>query len=171
MDITHITPVIFFEYACTHKIIYPAHSIHVLQGLNVVVFATVKHCLCEEQDKWESETGEKFSKTNFLGIYGRAHFCALIPENIKALFHKTGVWPFNPGVITVEMMAPSKETLCEGYLLIILAMPVCIIAKLLQKLVIHKEEGEDEQGNGSESENKNESESGEHKYVLERCGW
>ena len=71
----------------------------------------------------------------------------------------------------MEMMALSKETLCEGYLLIILATPVCIIAKLLHQLVIHKEEGEDEQGNGSGSENKNKTESGEHEYVLERCGW
>ena len=71
----------------------------------------------------------------------------------------------------MEMMALSKETLCEGYLPIVPGMPVCIIAKLLQKLVIHKEEGEDEQGNGSGSENKNKTESGEHEYVLERCGW
>jgi hypothetical protein len=118
----------------------------------VVVFATVKHCLCKERDKWESERGEKFSKTNFLDIYGRAHLHALTPENIKASFHKSGVWPFNTGVITVEMMALSKETLCEGYLLILLEMPVHIIAKLLQKLG---------------RKNENESESGEQEYVLE----
>ena len=75
------------EYAHTHKILllcYSAHSTHVFQGLDVVIFATVKHCLCKEQDKWESEMGEKFSKTNFLGIYGRAHLHALTPETITA---------------------------------------------------------------------------------------
>ena len=73
----------FFKYAYTHKIIYTAHSIHVLQGLNVVVFVTLKHCLCEEQDKWESETGEKFSKTNFLGIYARLTFVLSHKRTLK----------------------------------------------------------------------------------------
>jgi hypothetical protein len=36
---------------------------HVLQGLDVVVFATVKQCLGEEHDAWEQQTGEKISKT------------------------------------------------------------------------------------------------------------
>ena len=52
----------------------------------------------------------------------------------------------------MEMMALSNETLCEGYLLILLEMPVHIIAKLLEKLG---------------SKNENESESGEQEYVLE----
>ena len=50
------------------------------------------------------------------------------------------------------MMALSNETLCEGYLLILLEMPVHIIAKRLQKLG---------------RKNENESESGEQEYVLE----
>src|ERR1700749_3266514 len=48
----------FLEYARTHKILvlcYPAHTTHVLQGLDVVVFATVKQYLGEERDKWELE--------------------------------------------------------------------------------------------------------------------
>ena len=117
----------FLEYACMHKILvlcYPAHTMHVLQGLDVVVFATVKQCLGKEHDAWEQQTGEKISKTNFLGIYGRAHLHALMPENIKASFHKTGVWPFDPSVVTNEMMALSKETSCEGRLLVVPATPV-----------------------------------------------
>ena len=98
---------------------------HVLQGLDVIVFATVKWCLSNERDTWERETGEKISKTNFLGIYGRAHLHALTPNNIEAAFHKTGVWPFDLSVITHEMMAASKETSCEGQL-----------TKLLQNLTI-----------------------------------
>lgn len=137
----------FLRYAREHQIIvlcYPAHCTHVLQGLDVVVFATVKRCLCEERDKWEHSTGEKFSKTNFLGIYGRAHLRALQPETIKASFRKTGVWPFDPTVITEAMMAPSKETSCEGFLPIVPATPVRVIAKLLQKLSLAGAENEAE---------------------------
>ena len=49
-------------------------------------------------------------KTTFLTIYGQAHVRALISENIKSAFKKTGVWPFNPHVVTEEMLVPSKET-------------------------------------------------------------
>ena len=79
----------FLEYVHTHKILvlcYPAHTTHVLQGLDVVVFAIVKWCLGDECEEWEQKTGEKMSKTNFLGIYGRAHKWALTPENIKSSF-------------------------------------------------------------------------------------
>lgn len=58
----------FLEYARTHMILvlcYPAHATHLLQGLDVVVFATVKRYLTEEWDLWEFKTGEKLSKTIF----------------------------------------------------------------------------------------------------------
>ena len=58
----------------------------------------------------------------------------LTPGNAKASFHKTGVWPFDPSVVTNEMMAPSKETSCEGHLSVVPATPVQVITKLLQKL-------------------------------------
>ena len=117
----------FLEYARTHQILvlcYPAHTTHILQGLDVVIFATMKLYLSDERDKWERETGQKISKMNFLAIYGRAHLRTLTAENIKAAFRKTGVWPFNPNVISTEMMAPSKETFREGHLPIVPATPV-----------------------------------------------
>jgi hypothetical protein len=92
------------------------------------------------------------SKTNFLGIYGRAHEWALTPENIKSSFQVTGVWPLNPSVITPTMMAASKETSCEAHLPIVPTMPIRVIAKLLQKLVVTKdivEEVTDSSGNES----------------------
>jgi len=59
---------------------------------------------------------------------------ALTPQTIQAAFRKTGVWPFDPTVITEEMMAPSKETSCEGHLPVVPATPVRVVAKLLQNL-------------------------------------
>lgn len=47
-----------------------------------------------------------------------------------------GVWPFDPSVITTDMMAPSKVTSCEGYLPVMPATPVHVIAKLLRQLSI-----------------------------------
>ena len=74
-------------------------------------------------------------KNNFLVIYGRAHVRALTPDNIKAAFKKTGVWPFNPDVVTEEMLAPSRETSCEAHLPLPPDDPaVNVLATMLRKL-------------------------------------
>ena len=56
---------------------YPAHTTHVLQGLDVVIFGVLKHFWTIEHDRHERETGGKVDKTNFLGIYGKAHLCTM----------------------------------------------------------------------------------------------
>jgi hypothetical protein len=122
---------------------YPSHTTHVLQGLDVVVFAVVKHCLSEERDRWERETGEAISKSNFLAIYGRAHTRALTPETIFSAFRKTGIWPFNRDVISKEAMAPSKETSCEAHLPAEVAPEIVALAKLLRGLSLQDTDGSD----------------------------
>lgn len=102
----------FLDYACAHRIhvlCYLAHTTHVYQGLDVIVFSVLKQCWAEERTKWEANGGE-VSKETFLTIYGAAHIQVLSPELVKKAFEKTGIWPFNPNVIPAEMMAPSKET-------------------------------------------------------------
>ena len=106
----------FLNYAHAHKIhvlCYPAHTTHVYQGLDVVVFSVLKQYWAEERTKWE-ENGGEVSKETFLSIYGAAHIRALSPALVKKAFKKTGIWPFNPDVIPAEMMAPSKETSQKG---------------------------------------------------------
>jgi hypothetical protein len=122
---------------------YPAHTTHLLQGLDVVVFAILKRMLSDERDRWERETGEMVSKSNFLGIYGRAHLRALTSETIKSAFRKTGIWPFNRNAISEMDMAPSKETSCEGHLLAIVGSEIDILAKLLQDLSVGPVAGAD----------------------------
>ncbi|KZP13127.1 DDE-domain-containing protein, partial [Athelia psychrophila] len=117
----------FLQYARTHQILvlcYPAHTTHIYQGLDVVIFSVLKKCLSEERDRYERETREKISKKNFLTVYGRAHLRALTADNVKAAFRKTGVWPYDRAVVTAEMMAPSKETSCEGSLPVVPPTPV-----------------------------------------------
>ena len=104
--------------------------------------------------------GEKMSKTNFLGIYGRAHKQALTPENIKSSFRAMGVWPLDPSVITPAMMAASKETSCEAHLPIAPTMPVRVIAKLLQKLAV-TEDIEEQVADGSSNESTDSADAGD----------
>lgn len=103
----------FLEYARTHHIhvlCYPAHTTHIYQGLDVAVFSVLKWLWSMERDAYEWETSKMISKENFLLVYSHAHQQALKPDLIAAAFRKTGVWPFNPNVVTEEMMAPSYET-------------------------------------------------------------
>jgi hypothetical protein len=62
---------------------------------------------------------------------------------ICATFQKTGVWPFNPDVITDAMMAPSKETSCKGFLPVEPSSPIKLVAKLLQNLSLQDPDDDD----------------------------
>ncbi|KAF8836895.1 hypothetical protein BDN67DRAFT_910230, partial [Paxillus ammoniavirescens] len=64
------------------------------------VFSTLKRCWSDACDEYEKKTGESISKKIFLAVYSPVHLKALTPETICAAFRKTGVWPFNPDVIT-----------------------------------------------------------------------
>ena len=95
---------------------YPAHGTHIYQGLDVVIFAVFKLLLGQERDKLLRETGAAINKSNFLSVISNAYISALTSGNIKTAFRKTGVVPFNPNVITPDMLAPSKETSVESHL-------------------------------------------------------
>ena len=74
-------------------------------------------------------------KNTILAIYGKAHVCALTSENIKSTFRKTGIWPFDPSVMTEEMLALSKESLSEAHLPILPDNPaVNVLATMFRKL-------------------------------------
>ncbi|KAF9220262.1 hypothetical protein BS17DRAFT_666907, partial [Gyrodon lividus] len=53
-----------------------------------------------KRDEYEASTHQKVTKSNFILVYSKAHRGALTLENICAVFHKMGVWPFNPNAIT-----------------------------------------------------------------------
>jgi hypothetical protein len=129
----------FLAYARTHKILvlcYPSHTTHVYQGLDVVVFSVLKQCWSNARNEYERTTGQSINKKNFLTVYGPAHKKALISEVILTAFRKIGVWSFNPNTVTKDMMAPSRETSCEGSLPTAPPTPVKLIASLLRDLSI-----------------------------------
>jgi hypothetical protein len=129
---SHYTPG-FLKYARAHQIEvvgYPSHSTHVYQGLDVVIFAPMKKRWSEARDDWERR-GHTVDKTNFLAVYAEAHAKTLIPENIKAAFRKTGVIPFNPDVVTTDMMAPSQETSTRATVPIQQSGPIKTISEII----------------------------------------
>lgn len=99
-----------------HILCYPAHATHIYQGLDVVVFGPLKRYWTQEWDEYEQTKRRRVDKTNFISLYGKAHRKALTLETIRTAFRKTGIWPFNPKVVTQDMMAPSLETSSLGQL-------------------------------------------------------
>jgi len=99
-----------------------------------VIFGLLKTYWTEERDNYERKTGQKVSKTNFLKIYAAAHVRAFTESNIRAAFRKTGLVPFNPNIVTTEMMAPSIETSCEGSLPLVPSTPIRYINNVFRQL-------------------------------------
>jgi hypothetical protein len=127
----------FLQYACENQIAvlcYPAHTTHVYQGLDVVIFSILKKNIGDERRAYEKRTGIAMSKMNFLEIYGNAHLKTMTEENIKMAFCKTGTWSVNPDVITPEMMAPAKVTSKDSHLPVIPPTPVQVLADMLDNV-------------------------------------
>ena len=130
----------FLDYARQHNIhvlCYPAHSTHVYQGLDVVIFSPLKRFWMEERDQFKSSKRQKITKSNFISIYSRAHRRALTPENICTAFKKMGVWPFNPNVVTKEAMAPSIESSSSGSLPLLQPSPVRALTQAIHQYQQH----------------------------------
>ena len=107
------------EYARKHNIViicYPAHTTHVLQGLDVVCFGAFKTFWTQETIRFERETGLRVQKENFLTPLSRAYVQGFTVTTVKKAFEKTGTWPFKRNAITAKMIAPSKETSIESHL-------------------------------------------------------
>lgn len=80
------------------------------------MFGPLKRCWTQDRDEYERTKRRQVDKTNFVSVYSRAHKKALTPDTIRAAFRTTGVWPFNPSVVTQDMMAPSLEISSVGHL-------------------------------------------------------
>ncbi len=100
----------FIDYAIEHSIILvcsPPHGTHVYQTLDVGIFGVLKMNWGEACRKWAETHLEKIGKNNFFGIYGAVHTTSLTPSNIKSAWRKAGIVPFNPDVVSHDMLAPS----------------------------------------------------------------
>ena len=117
----------FLEYAKKRNIVvlcYPAHTTHVLQGLDVAVFGAFKVYWTQATQTVERETGLKVTKDTFLKPLWEAWIKAFTPHNIRKAFARTGVWPLNRGAILEDQIAPSKETSIHAHLPITTCSPI-----------------------------------------------
>ena len=89
---------------------YPPHCTQALHRLDVVCFANMKEVWKQEITAHEKRSGQAVKKEDFAEIFGKAFQKAFTPKTVKSAFRATGIYPYNPTVITEEQMRPSLAT-------------------------------------------------------------
>ena len=117
------------KYAQDNNIIlgYPPHYTHALQGLDVVCFARIKEAWKEQIHKFKDLHRSKVMKGDFTKVFGNAFHKAFTVPTILAAFKKTGIHPYNPDVITPQMMKANEPSSVIGSLSILIPSPICAI--------------------------------------------
>lgn len=101
------------RFALSHRIeifAYPPHCTHALQGLDVVCFAKMKNTWKEVLQEFFEMHRCTATKNQFTGLFGKAYLLAFTPDTIRAAFSSTGIYPFNPDVISPNQLKPSETT-------------------------------------------------------------
>jgi len=102
----------FLEYAAKHKIlvaIYPPHSTHSLQPLDISLFNPLANYYSQELVKFVLYTeGEvSLTKKDFWAFFWTAYNKAFTESNIKSGWIKSGLEPFDPEVVLKKL--PKKR--------------------------------------------------------------
>ena len=78
----------------------PPHISHWAQPLDKNPFSTFKEQFNKEIRKFLRKSGGRaLQKTEYMSVFNVAWVKAMTPQNIKAGFKRTGIWPPNPDVI------------------------------------------------------------------------
>ncbi|RDB16220.1 hypothetical protein Hypma_003112 [Hypsizygus marmoreus] len=107
----------FLDYAVNNNIVvmgYWAHTTHLMQGLDVACFGTLKTQFEHAKSEYEHHTSLDVDGSSFLEVYASAHRETFTPETVRAAFRLTGLIPFNPNIVTAEQQAPSLELSTHG---------------------------------------------------------
>jgi hypothetical protein len=110
---SHVT-LKFLEWAQAHKIlvaVYPPHSTHRLQPLDVGCFAplaTYYSQLLERQTRL-SEGQTRMTKRDFFRCFYPAWQKAFTAETVNSSWCKTGLFPFNPGLVLDKLRPRSQK--------------------------------------------------------------
>ncbi len=110
-----------------------------------MIFSVLKRRWSDVCDAYERNCGHHVNKSNFLGLYAKAHMQTLTKDNIMSAFKATGIVPFNPDVITATKMAPSLETSSQSGLPVYLSSPVQAVSAMLMDYRTHPPTAESSQ--------------------------
>ncbi|KAI1514559.1 Pogo transposable element [Pyrenophora tritici-repentis] len=95
----------FLDYAIENRIIvmvFPSHSTHTLQPLDVGVFGPLSHYYSSQlsQQQQRSQGLLPVVKADFYGLFKPTYASSFTEANIVAAFEATGIWPMDRTVVT-----------------------------------------------------------------------
>ena len=96
----------FLDLCDLHKIIVfclPAHSSHLLQPLDVVVFQPYKHYHAEAVEAATRTGCGDFDKAEFLDMIDTIRQQTFKSSTIESAFHATGLIPYNPDIVISKL--------------------------------------------------------------------
>ena len=96
----------FIEYAESKNIVLfglPPYLTHLLQPLDVVIFAPMKYWHSDAVDTLVRNGVKQVSKLEFLAIISDIRRRTLVDKSIKSSFKKTGIWPYDPMIIINQL--------------------------------------------------------------------
>jgi len=104
----------FIEQCQKHRIllaIYPPHSTHRLQPLDVSCFRPLAHYYSQGLDDliWNSAGHTTIKKRDFFKIFWTAFEQTFTEKTIGSAWSKTGIWPFNPEEV-LKTLPPENKT-------------------------------------------------------------
>ncbi|MFL6546931.1 MAG: hypothetical protein ACJ8LM_17345 [Candidatus Udaeobacter sp.] len=105
----------FLDWCELHKIhvaLYPSHSTHRLQPLDVGLFRPLANFYSQELNTWIHTTQGlcRISKREFFSIFWPAFQRAFTPQNILSSWEKTGLQPFNPEKVLHQITISRTDT-------------------------------------------------------------
>jgi hypothetical protein len=97
----------FLQWAIDHKIlvlVYPPHSTHRLQPLDVALFSPLSTFYSHNLDQFiaDSQGLSSISKRDFFRLFWSAYTKSFTEANINSGWQQTGLYPFNPHVVLGE---------------------------------------------------------------------
>jgi hypothetical protein len=106
----------FIDYCFDHRIlvgVYPPHSTHRLQPLDVSLFAPLATFYGQELNQFinDCQGFARLSKRDFFRLFWIAYGKAFTLENIQSGWKKTGLHPFMPEVVLnrYKLNQPAEE--------------------------------------------------------------
>ncbi|KAF2228338.1 DDE-domain-containing protein, partial [Viridothelium virens] len=104
----------FLDFCDTHQIlvgVFPPHSTHRLQPLDVSLFSPLAIYYSQNLDNWimKSQGLTRLQKSDFFMLFWPAFEKAFSVSNIESGWQKTGLHPFNPAIVLDQISTLPDE--------------------------------------------------------------
>ena len=109
---SHVT-MRFLNWCDEHRVllaIYPPHSTHRLQPLDVSLFSPLATFYSQQLDRFihQCQALSGLGKRDFFGLFWPAYIDAFTEANIASGWRKTGLYPFNSELVTSQLTKHPK---------------------------------------------------------------